>query len=145
MNYILLSVFTVLEAYAIGMTCAAFQSEIVLQAAILTFSMFVGLTLFACQTKYDFSSLGPYLVGSLWVLVLGGFLFIFFPSSGFNLALGIVGVLLFSGFIVYDTQMIFTRLSPEDYIVAAVELYLDFLNLFISILRILSYFQQGRD
>ena len=42
-----------------------------------------------------------------------------------------------SGFIVFDTQMIMKRVSPEEYIVATIELYLDIINLFIEILKIL--------
>ena len=41
------------------------------------------------------------------------------------------------GFIIYDTQMIMTRVSPEEYIIATIELYLDIINLFIEILKIL--------
>ena len=43
----------------------------------------------------------------------------------------------FAGFIIYDTQMIMTRVSPEEYIIATIELYLDIINLFIEILKIL--------
>ena len=42
-----------------------------------------------------------------------------------------------AGFIIYDTQMIMTRVSPEEYIIATIELYLDIINLFIEILKIL--------
>ena len=42
-----------------------------------------------------------------------------------------------SGFIVFDTQMIMKRVSPEEYIVATIELYLDIINLFIEILKIM--------
>ena len=43
----------------------------------------------------------------------------------------------FPGFIVFDTQMIMKRVSPEEYIVATIELYLDIINLFIEILKII--------
>ena len=44
---------------------------------------------------------------------------------------------IFTGFIVFDTQMIMKRVSPEEYIVATIELYLDIINLFIEILKII--------
>lgn len=44
-----------------------------------------------------------------------------------------------SAFIIFDTQMIMTRVSPEDYIMATIQLYLDIINLFIEILRILNH------
>ena len=50
----------------------------------------------------------------------------------------LLGSVLFSVFIIYDTYMIAERLDPEDYIVAAIELYLDIINLFLYILRLLS-------
>jgi len=49
----------------------------------------------------------------------------------------IIIIFLYSGFIVFDTHMIMHRLSPEEYIVATIELYLDIINLFIEILKIL--------
>lgn len=62
---------------------------------------------------------------------------IFFPyNAWWEIVLSALGVLLFSAYILYDTQMIAKRLSPEDWVVAACELYMDFINLFLFILRI---------
>ena len=54
------------------------------------------------------------------------------------------GAALFSLYIVYDVSMISKRTSPDDYIPAAIELYLDIANLFLHILRILAHFQENR-
>jgi len=54
----------------------------------------------------------------------------------FNLI--ILGAVVFSLFIIYDTHMIMRRLSPEEYIFAAINLYLDIINLFLHILKMLS-------
>lgn len=51
------------------------------------------------------------------------------------------GTLLFSGYIVYDTYLINSRLSPDEYIMGSISLYLDFINLFLNILRLLSNMQ----
>ncbi len=51
--------------------------------------------------------------------------------------MAIFTAILFSAYIVYDTQQIIKRASPEEYILASVELYLDVINLFLAILRIL--------
>lgn len=68
---------------------------------------------------------------------------IFLPfSEGLQLALAIAGVVIFSGYIVLDTYLIFNRYSAEDYILASVSLYLDIINLFIRILQILSAMQR---
>ncbi|KND02067.1 uncharacterized protein SPPG_02570 [Spizellomyces punctatus DAOM BR117] len=137
-NLWLLGLFTLLEAYSIGTVVSFFDSVTVLQAVVLTFALFVGLTLFTLQSKYDFSSWGPFLFGTLWVIIIGTFIQIFLPyNSTFNLIIAVATAVLFCAFIVYDTQEIFTKLSPEEYIAAAVELYLDLINLFLAILRIL--------
>ncbi|KAJ1548890.1 Transmembrane BAX inhibitor motif-containing protein 4, partial [Cladochytrium tenue] len=61
LNMILLGIFTLAESYTIGFICSLYESEIVLQAALLTFVVFIGLTLFTLQSKADFSGLGPFL------------------------------------------------------------------------------------
>jgi FtsH-binding integral membrane protein len=59
MNLFFLAGFTGLEAYSVAVIVSFFDTKIVLQAVLLTAGIFVGLTLFACQTKYDFTSWMP--------------------------------------------------------------------------------------
>ncbi|KAA8567785.1 hypothetical protein EYC84_008248 [Monilinia fructicola] len=80
-NLLFLGGFTALEAYSISVIVSTFDSRIVLQAVLLTAGIFVALTLFACQTKYDFTSWMPYLFGGLWALILFGFMAMFFPGN----------------------------------------------------------------
>lgn len=109
------------------------------QALIITVGVFVGLTLFTFQTKLDFSGLGPFLFAGLMGLITAGFVQIFMPfSKTLDLVFACIGVLIFSGYILYDTQQIMKRLSIEEHILGALSLYLDFLNLFIYVLRIVS-------
>ena len=71
-----------------------------------------------------------------------GLVGVFIPfSSTLNLIYALIGTLLFSGYIVYDTYLINSRLSPDEYIMGAISLYLDFINLFLNILRLLSNLQ----
>ena len=81
--------------------------------------------------------MGAALTTGLMVLILGGFLQIFLGNDLTDTAMAVGGALLFSLFIIYDTQMIMTRLSAEEYILATIQLYLDIINLFIEILKIL--------
>ena len=67
MGSYLLTAFTVFEAHSIATVTTVYDPITVLQAVIITFSLFVGLTLFTFQTKYDFSGWQPFLYGSLWV------------------------------------------------------------------------------
>jgi FtsH-binding integral membrane protein len=138
-NLILLSTFTLMEAFTLGVTVAFFDNIVVLQALLITLGVFLGLTLFTFQSKYDFSGLGPWLFGGLIALLMTGIIHIFFPfSKTLDLIYAIGGTLLFSGYIVYDTHVICKKLSPDEFIVGALNLYLDFINLFISILRLLN-------
>jgi len=139
MNLFFLAGFTGLEAYAISVVVSFFDTKIVLQAVLITAGIFIGLTLFACQTKYDFTSWMPYLFGGLWSLILFGFVAAFFPyDSTTELIYGGLGALIFSGYILVDTQLIMRHYHVEEEIAAAISLYLDVINLFLAILRILN-------
>lgn len=72
MNLVFLTGFTALEAYSISVITSFYNAHVVLEALVFTLAIFVALTLFACQTKYDFTSWMPYLFGGLWVLIIFG-------------------------------------------------------------------------
>lgn len=138
-NLLFLSLFTFAEAYAISVIVSFYKTSIVLNAVILTGGIFVFLTLFACQTKYYFTSWMPYLFGALWGLILFGFMAMFFPySSTGELIYGGLAALIFSAYILVDTQMVMRKHHVEEEIAAAISLYLDIINLFLAILRILN-------
>merc|ERR1711935_197362 len=113
------------------------NSWVMIPAFFLTAAVVIGLTAFTFQTKRDFSHMGAALYTGLLILILGGFMQIFLGNELTETAMAVGGALLFSLFIIYDTQMIMTRLSPEEYIFATIQLYLDIINLFIEILKIL--------
>ncbi|KAF8320717.1 hypothetical protein DL93DRAFT_2052386 [Clavulina sp. PMI_390] len=139
LNLVLLSTFTLMESFTIGIAISFYDQTVVLQALLITLGVFLGLTLFTLQSKYDFSGMGPFLFAGLMVMVFSSLVSIFFPfSSTTELFYGIGGSLLFSGYVVYDTYIITKRLSPDEYIMGAISLYLDFINLFLSILRVLN-------
>ena len=138
-NLLFLSGFTALEAYSISVIVSFYDTRVVLLALVLTAGIFVALTLFACQTKYDFTSWMPYLFGGLWILILFGFVGAFFPySSKAELIYGGAAALIFSGYILVDTQLVMRHYHVEEEIAAAISLYLDVINLFLAILRILN-------
>ncbi|PYH80183.1 N-methyl-D-aspartate receptor glutamate-binding subunit [Aspergillus uvarum CBS 121591] len=138
-NLLFLSGFTIMEAYSISVVTSLYESRIVLQALVITLGLFVALTLFACQTKYDFTHWMPYLFGALWFLILFGFMAMFFPgNSTVELVYGGVAALVFAGYILVDTQLVMRHYHVEEEIAASISLYLDILNLFLAILRILN-------
>ena len=138
-NLLFLGVFTLLEGYAISVVTSFYDARIVLEALAITMGLFIGLTLFACQTKYDFTSWMPYLFGALWFLILFGFMAAFFPmGSTMELIYGGLAALIFSGYILVDTQLVMRHYHVEEEIAASISLYLDIINLFLAILRILN-------
>jgi len=145
-NIYLLGAFTVVEAFLVGSIttayCAAGQRGIVLEAVFLTGAIFAGLTIYVYQSKTDFSFLGAALSMGLGALILWGFLAMIFGfKTGYFYAL--LGCIVFSGYILFDTWMIMDKLSPHEHILAAIMLYLDIINLFLSLLQLLSRDNNG--
>ena len=125
-----------LLSHTLGMPGGA---SIVANAFILTTVAFGGLSVFAMNTKRDFTTMGKMLFITLIVIVVAGIINIFFHSPILQLAIAGISSILFSAFILYDTQNII-RGAYETPIEGAIALYLDFLNLFISLLQILGIF-----
>lgn len=136
-NYILLGAFTVMEAYTVGVIVTFYDKQAVLEAFVLTLGVTVALTIYTLQSKKDFSSWAAGLFACLWILLLAGLLQLIFPTEVVDKALSIGGAVLFSLFIIFDTHMLMHKLSPEEYIVATINLYLDIINLFLHLLKLL--------
>ncbi|TFK70571.1 hypothetical protein BDN72DRAFT_766309 [Pluteus cervinus] len=130
LNFVLLSTFTLMEAFTLGVVVAFFDNVVVLQALLITLGVFLGLTLFTFQSKYDFSGMGPFLFGALIALMMTGFVGVFIPfGKTMDLLMAIGGCLVFSGYVVYDTYVINRRLSPDEFIMGAISLYLEYVFL----------------
>ena len=114
------------------------------QALALTASVTAALTVYTLRSKQDFSFMGAGLGASLWVLILGGLVASFTGAASLQFALAVGGAVIFSLYIVFDVYMISCRLSPDEYVTAAIDLYLDIANLFLHLLRILASMQQDR-
>ncbi|XP_008066860.1 protein lifeguard 4-like [Carlito syrichta] len=137
LNLYLLFGFTLMEALTVAFVVTFYDIRIILQAFILTTTVFLALTAYTLQSKRDFSKFGAGLFAAFWILWLSGFLRLFFYSETVEVVFAAVGALLFCGFIIYDTHSLMHRLSPEEYVLAAINLYLDIINLFLHLLRLL--------
>lgn len=111
-------------------------ASIVAQAFLMTSVAFGGISMFALTTKRDFSGMGKMLFIALIILIVGSISNIFIQAPLLQLGIAMVGAVLFSAFILYDTQQIIKG-GFSTPIEAAIALYLDFFNLFISLLQIL--------
>jgi len=141
-NFIALGLFTLAESYLVGMSTIRFEADLVLMAVGITAAVCIGLTIFAFQTKWDFTMMGGILFVFVLLLMLFGLIAIFTRSSTVHLIYSCCGALLFSVYLIYDTQMMMGgthkySISPEEYIFGALTLYLDIINIFLYILSIL--------
>ena len=110
----------------------------VIMAFGTTTTVFTGIAIYASKTKRNFSYLGGFLLAALLAMVAISIFNIFWPLSSMGmLAYSFIGVMVFSGYILFDiNQMKRYGVNAEDVPLMALSLYLDFINLFISILRI---------
>lgn len=142
-NFIMLGIFTFCESFLVGTVASTYDADSVVLAVGVCAVVCFGLTIFAFQTKYDFTACGGFLLVALIVLICMGFLMIVLPNSKpLNIFYASLGAFIFSCYLVLDTQMMVGgqhkySLSPEEYVFAALNLYLDVINLFLYILQII--------
>lgn len=141
-NIILTFLFTFVEGVWLSPLVALYgrtQPGILGQAGLLTFSAFGILTLYALLSRRDFSAWGGFFTVGLWVLIGTSLLNMFFRNPTASLWLSAGTVLVFSGLLVFDTWRIVRSgaYGEDDYVAAAVQIYLDLLNMFLAILNLL--------
>ena len=106
---ILLSIVTLSLSTMVGIVSTFYDTHTVMYAAILTAGATLGLSLYACFTKRDFTMMGGALVSFFFVFFFGMFLFMWYPgvaeNGTWNIVYGSVGAFIMCLFIVYDTQL----------------------------------------
>lgn len=142
--------------FAALMGCSLASVFIVYKLGTITYTFFISAGVFGAMsvygyfTKSDLSKMGTYLMMALFGLIIASLVNIFMKSSGLEWAISIIGVIIFIGLTAYDTQQI-KRLAAANLepaladklaTIGALNLYLDFINLFLFLLRI---FGGGRD
>ncbi len=120
-------------------------NTLILQALGITALAFFVITAWVRATGRDCSGMQPYLISGLLVIIGASILNFFVGGSGLHLGISIVSAFLFMGFIAYDMSNIMLKYRNEEFILATIQLYLDFLNLFIAVLRILISLSNRRD
>jgi len=138
LNMVALFSFTTVSGLTLGPLLYQVGPSIAAEAFALTAITFAGLSMYVVYSKKDFSFMSGFLMTGLIVLVVGGLLNMFFIQSGMmHFVMSGASVLLFSGFILYDTSNILRYYGTDEYVSATLALYLDVLNLFIALLSIL--------
>ena len=119
--------------YVLGQT----QPGVVGQAALLTGVTFGALTLYAFTSRKDFSAWGGFFTIGLVVLIVTSLLNMFFQNPTASLWIAGATVFVFGGLLIFDTWRLKNVYGPDDYVQAAVAIYLDLLNMFLAILSLL--------
>jgi FtsH-binding integral membrane protein len=143
-NYIFLIIFTIMESIVLGYISSVYSWESVIMAMGICAVVCIALIVFSFQTKFDFTRLGGMLFVALIVFLLFGLfagIYVVYVGNILYLVYAGIGALIFSLYIVFDTQLMIGgrhkyALSPEEYIFAALNLYLDIVLLFIYILAL---------
>lgn len=147
-NYLALAVFTLCESYLVGTIASFYKTDAVLIAVGGTVLITLGLTLFAWQTRIDFTAMSSAIFVTALSFMLFGILVAIMRSNILRIVYAAIGVLVFGLFLVYDTQLILGgkhreySYGPDDFIIAALNVYLDIINIFLYLLRI---FGSSRD
>lgn len=145
-NYLVLTIWTLCEGYLIGVVSSIFDAYSVLLAACLTVTVTLALTVYAFTTKKDFTYIGGLLFVFVSIMIFFGFFFMLFGvNNKFTSALYsfylILGVMLYSFWLIYDTQLLMGKygneFSIDDYVIAAMMIYMDILQIFIQILQLI--------
>jgi len=116
-----------------GVLGASIDDKVMVLACMAaTVVVSAGLIAFACQTKYDFTGAGPYLLAAVLVLFIFSIVLVFVAESDITrMAFGALGTLIFSMFLVYDVQLIVGgkhkkyQYEVDEYVFAAMSVYLD--------------------
>ncbi|XP_071520447.1 protein lifeguard 1 [Panulirus ornatus] len=146
-NYIFLGIFTVCEGFLLGTAAASFTGTEILIAVGITLVVTLSLTVFAFQTKFDFTTCGMFVFVSIIILIMFGLLAMILNNPIMNIVYSCLGALLFSFYLIYDTQLMIGgnhkfSISPEEYVFAALTLYLDVINIFLYILSLVGKARQ---
>ena len=142
-NYLLLAAFTVCEAYLVSTMTTMFTATSVLNAAIMTAAIVIGLTAYAFTTETDFTYQGATLFMAVAGLSVATIFGLFFDSKVYDMIVSFLGACIFGLYLIYDTQLIMggqgraSQYSIDDYIMAAVNIYIDIIQIFIEILRLI--------
>ncbi|MBO7140300.1 MAG: Bax inhibitor-1/YccA family protein [Prevotella sp.] len=143
---LLFVLYSVINGATLSFILMIYTASSVVSVFFITAGTFAAMAAYGYFTKTDLSSWGKYLIMALIGLIIASIVNLFTQSSGLQMILNYAGVLIFVGLTAYDTQKIKVMLlqatdagegAQKIALMGALSLYLDFINLFIHLLRIL--------
>lgn len=143
-NYFLLLLYTLAMSFFLSVIAGVSQPKYVITALILTVTMTMALTFYACKTKREFGYKGAMWFLLLWlVIAIPINIFLLRPLLGYSTAftvLSLILVVFYAFFLIFDTKLIVgqqksrVQLGVDEYIIGALMLYSDIVGLFIALL-----------
>ena len=136
--------YAALNGLTLSVVLVAYDIALVEKAFFVSAGMFGGLALWGTVTKGDLSGIGSFCGMALWGLVIALVVNMFLRSSGLDYALSFVGIIVFTGLTMFDAQKVRRLAEAQGLddeavrkagVIGALALYLDFINLFLHILR----------
>lgn len=139
-------IFAGLMGLSLSSIFLVFTGESIARLFFITASIFATMSLYGYTTRKDLTAMGSFLMMGVLGLLIASFVNLFFYSSAMQMMISSIGVLVFTGLTAYDVQQIkesyfdsdTADISGKKAILGALQLYLDFINLFISLLQLSS-------
>ena len=139
-------IFAGLMGLSLSYVFIIFEGPVIFQAFFVTAGAFSGLSIWGYTTKKNLEAMGTFLIMGLWGLIIAMIVNFFFQSGSAYFVINVLGVLIFAGLTAWDTQKIKREwlnmvqysgqeVAEKSAIMGALTLYLDFINLFLFILR----------
>lgn len=137
--------YAALNGVAFSVIFLAYTYESIARVFFITAGMFAAMSLYGYTTKRDLTAMGSFLFMGLIGLILASLVSLFWHSTMLSFLISVAGVLIFTGLTAYDTQSIkeaytegsSAEVSGKRAIFGALRLYLDFINLFLMMLRLM--------
>ena len=145
MAQLLFWVFAAVMGLSLSSIFLIYTGQSITQVFFITAATFGAMSLYGYTTKRDLTQIGSFLIMGLFGLIIASIVNIFLQSSGLGFAISIIGVLIFVGLTAWDTQKIKSNYSSsfgadvltKNAVMGALSLYLDFINIFLFLLRIM--------
>lgn len=137
------AMYSTLMGISLSMIFLVYTGESIARTFFIAASMFLSMSIYGYTTKKDLTSMGSFLIMGVWGLIIASLINLFMASSVFSLAISAIAVLIFTALTAYDTQMLkeIYRVNDSEDVLArkvifgALSLYIDFINIFIHLLR----------
>jgi FtsH-binding integral membrane protein len=144
MTQTLFWVFAAVMGLSLASIFAVYTGGSIAKVFFISAAMFGGMSLYGYTTKRDLTQIGSFLIMGLFGLIIASIVNVIWPSGPLGFAISIVGVVIFLGLTAWDTQKIKESfdagmdegLKTKGAVMGALSLYLDFLNLFLMLLRL---------